>query len=678
MTPKKRAKKLIISVDKNFNSQKAPELKIMLYNFFKSLPGTLLFSSRFWLECFNIILLMVEAEEPDYCQLMKLETLPYDLWFHHHNPVGNRFLARGDPRLHVDEELALSELVRQGLWELVDEYSADRIGNAGQMSAVLCERTKETAALMVCKLANGQNVSTMIVSKEEIPHYIRMFQNHYNPGNASEPSFVKASRELHEAEKEFVDKLLEKKKAKEEELEACVGSMEKAAIISDIESLTRIITRANENYSNALQSTVARLREDWEAREELVKNKFKIPLIKKESWATKRLMIFLGQIRYGNAPEKEAAAKMLTNKVWYAAAHEGEDDKSFDLTGPENLMPMRYVKQCQALMDIPVTLKWFVCLARDMKISPENRFLLILEDLPNYNKAWEIAENWDTLQGLKVVFLPAETTVSTGFSSAYLHPLKMGVFLSIKTIVDKMKMDLEQNSGVPLEDSLLPLQSLNQYCDACDKQVERLVKYRFGKSPVMLFHKDTKRSKKFSDSMRQKGFHQIVQQYRANPRAFFFDVDSSEQQGPENSDLEEPAGFLAEENTGRDITSIAPTFETSEDVLLWLKCLDLGDLLKGGAERMRDVCAEIRASGESTEKRTAPLARKRSPPSAGPTRETRPRVAKKQARLGITDSIRKLKEEHFVRSGTPVEISSDEEDTMVIDQEELAENGKGA
>lgn len=520
----------------NFNKRKAPEIQIMLFNFLNSLPRSLSQPTDFWIKCFDTILPKIEAVEPDYCELMDLDT-PTRTWFEViKTALGGRF-----DKEDVNEELALSEVVKSGVWGSLDGYNGSRIGNAAQTSIELSDRS--AATLMVCKLANGKNVTPLVVSKEEMPHYIQMYQNHYN-GDSDEPSFEKTAMEQHEIRKEFVHKLVEKRHE------------------TNDQRLTKIIERAEGNYRYAVEATTQRLEEEWKSRDHVILHEdrqLKIPLIKKETESTKRLYTLLG------------TSADITNQMWYNAAHEGENDESYDLTGPDMLLPMRHVKQWKGVVDVVVTLKWFVCLVRDLEVSSENRFLLFLDDLPQYKQAWEIASSWDTMRGFDVVFLPSCAT-------SYLQPLNMGV---VKGIHDDAK-ELEKLAEVSSDSIILPLHRLNYYALACKDQDEVLVAQKFGKSPVMLFHKDTERTRRMIDSRRRNGVHEVIEQYKS-PNEFY----------GEEAEVMLISDSNDEDNT---ITSIAPTLETSEDALLWLQSLGLRDLLKGGSKHQRELCAKKRSA----------------------------------------------------------------------------------
>lgn len=145
------------------------------------------------------------------------------------------------------------------------------------------------------------------------------------------------------------------------------------------------------------------------------------------------------------------------------------------LTGPENLMNCRAVRQRYEEMEVPNVILWLLSFSKSVRATKANPALLILQDMQVYRNAERIVKDWKEMEGVNIEYLPAETESLT-------QPISTGIIQAVEDKVDEWGM--EDTADTEKSDTLSGLRKMNYFVNSVKVLEKSVIEESFDKSFV--------------------------------------------------------------------------------------------------------------------------------------------------------------------------------------------------
>ncbi|KAG5362101.1 hypothetical protein CJU90_4790 [Yarrowia sp. C11] len=211
-------------------------------------------------------------------------------------------------------------------------------------------------------------------------------------------------------------------------------------------------------------------------------DQMKLPLVIAESADTKKLIkhITTAQNKSSASDTLKAKAKAsATNALYHKATVADANVKPITEDG----LNVRCVVNKTGYMDSRTMCLWLMLFARETKASKTNPVLLIMDNIWFHDHARRIVQDWPELEGVRVEFLPKNST-------SYTQPFDLGVVDLFKSRAKDYENDLRAKlTRVDGSEVVLTqLQMLNCLDKAWTSMSKRCLANYFKKSPVFYFH----------------------------------------------------------------------------------------------------------------------------------------------------------------------------------------------
>ncbi|KAG5357092.1 hypothetical protein CKK34_6481 [Yarrowia sp. E02] len=237
--------------------------------------------------------------------------------------------------------------------------------------------------------------------------------------------------------------------------------------------------RVTEHYQSTAFDDVP---EEPESTDDHVINtrQLKLPIVKEQTAEAKECADLIERVQL-KAPTGPVSRSDLKKRLTPELHRLSSDDGHMPmLTGPDNLLNARAVKQMTGYMDTRVMCMWLRHFVKESGCTAQRPVLLVLDNVKFHHVAVKIAKQWGgDFDGLNVAFLPPAST-------PYTQPLDIGVMRPLKTAAKELERAYLSNTVCEdgARGQITQLHRINFLVKAWEKIEAGTIADSFSKSPA--------------------------------------------------------------------------------------------------------------------------------------------------------------------------------------------------